>query len=66
MGVDLGVDGAAAEAGSDRTQTLGRRRTVHRRREPHGLHGRAFPVACGVKFRRPDLHVFVVTGDGDC
>lgn len=32
----------------------------------HGLHGRAFPVASGVKFRRPDLHVFVVTGDGDC
>jgi 2-oxoglutarate ferredoxin oxidoreductase subunit beta len=32
----------------------------------HGLHGRAFPVACGMKFRRPDLHIFVVTGDGDC
>lgn len=32
----------------------------------HGLHGRALPVACGVKSRRPDLHVFVVTGDGDC
>ncbi|RPG34703.1 thiamine pyrophosphate-dependent enzyme [Flagellimonas sp.] len=32
----------------------------------HGLHGRAFPVASGVKFRRPDLNVFVVTGDGDC
>ncbi len=32
----------------------------------HGLHGRAFPVACGVKFRRPDLDVFVATGDGDC
>lgn len=32
----------------------------------HGLHGRAFPVACGVKFRRPELDVFVVTGDGDC
>ncbi|HEY4798161.1 MAG TPA: thiamine pyrophosphate-dependent enzyme [Bacteroidia bacterium] len=32
----------------------------------HGLHGRAFPVAEGVKFRRPDLNVFVVTGDGDC
>ena len=32
----------------------------------HGLHGRAFPVACGVKSRRPDLNVFVVTGDGDC
>jgi len=23
----------------------------------HGLHGRAFPVACGIKFRRPDLQV---------
>jgi 2-oxoglutarate/2-oxoacid ferredoxin oxidoreductase subunit beta len=32
----------------------------------HGLHGRAFPVAEGVKFRRPDLDVFVITGDGDC
>ena len=32
----------------------------------HGLHGRAFPVACGVRSRRPDLHMFVVTGDGDC
>ncbi len=32
----------------------------------HGLHGRAFPIACGIKFRRPDLHVFVATGDGDC
>ncbi len=32
----------------------------------HGLHGRAFPVACGVRSRRPDLHVFMVTGDGDC
>jgi 2-oxoglutarate ferredoxin oxidoreductase subunit beta len=32
----------------------------------HGLHGRPLPIACGVKSRRPDLHVFVVTGDGDC
>jgi 2-oxoglutarate/2-oxoacid ferredoxin oxidoreductase subunit beta len=32
----------------------------------HGLHGRALPVAEGVKVRRPDLHVFVVMGDGDC
>ena len=32
----------------------------------HGLHGRALPVAEGIKFRRPDLDVFVVTGDGDC
>jgi 2-oxoglutarate ferredoxin oxidoreductase subunit beta len=32
----------------------------------HGLHGRALPIAEGVKIRRPDLDVFVVTGDGDC
>lgn len=32
----------------------------------HGLHGRALPVAEGIKIRRPDLHVFVNTGDGDC
>lgn len=32
----------------------------------HGLHGRALPLACGVRSRRPDLHLFVVTGDGDC
>lgn len=31
----------------------------------HGLHGRAMPVACGIKARRPDLHVFVASGDGD-
>jgi len=32
----------------------------------HGLHGRAIPVATGVKLNRPDLNVFVVMGDGDC
>ena len=32
----------------------------------HGLHGRALPVATGVRARRPDLSVFVATGDGDC
>jgi 2-oxoglutarate ferredoxin oxidoreductase subunit beta len=32
----------------------------------HGLHGRALPVACGIKSRRPDLTVWVATGDGDC
>jgi 2-oxoglutarate ferredoxin oxidoreductase subunit beta len=32
----------------------------------HGLHGRAFPVAEGIKMARPDLKVFVNTGDGDC
>lgn len=31
----------------------------------HGLHGRALPVACGIKARRPDLTVWVATGDGD-
>ena len=32
----------------------------------HGLHGRALPVATGIKMNRPDLNVFVVMGDGDC
>ncbi|MHC4947780.1 MAG: thiamine pyrophosphate-dependent enzyme [Planctomycetota bacterium] len=32
----------------------------------HGLHGRPLPVACGIKARRPDLTVWVATGDGDC
>lgn len=32
----------------------------------HGLHGRALPVAEGIKMRRPDLDVFVNMGDGDC
>jgi len=32
----------------------------------HGLHGRALPVASGIKLNRPDLEVFVVMGDGDC
>jgi 2-oxoglutarate ferredoxin oxidoreductase subunit beta len=32
----------------------------------HGLHGRALPIAQGIKIKRPDLHVFVIMGDGDC
>ncbi len=32
----------------------------------HGIHGRALPIAEGIKIRRPDLNVFVTTGDGDC
>jgi len=32
----------------------------------HGIHGRALPVAEGVRMARPDLNVFVNTGDGDC
>ncbi|HET8570100.1 MAG TPA: thiamine pyrophosphate-dependent enzyme [Candidatus Limnocylindria bacterium] len=32
----------------------------------HGTHGRPLPIAEGVKMARPDLHVFVSTGDGDC
>lgn len=31
----------------------------------HSLHGRAFPVAQGVKLANPELSVWVVTGDGD-
>lgn len=32
----------------------------------HGVHGRAFPVAEGIRMARPDLDIFVNTGDGDC
>ena len=32
----------------------------------HGLHGRALPLATGIKLSRPDLNVFVTMGDGDC
>ena len=32
----------------------------------HGIHGRALPVAEGIRMARPDLDVFVNTGDGDC
>lgn len=31
----------------------------------HSLHGRAFPIASGIKVANPDLSVWVVTGDGD-
>lgn len=32
----------------------------------HGIHGRALPIASGIKLARPDLDVFVTMGDGDC
>ncbi len=31
----------------------------------HGLHGRALPLATGLKVARPDLNVLVTGGDGD-
>jgi 2-oxoglutarate ferredoxin oxidoreductase subunit beta len=31
----------------------------------HGVHGRALPIATGIKTARPDLNVIVVGGDGD-
>jgi len=31
----------------------------------HGLHGRAAPIASGVKLANPNLSVWVITGDGD-
>jgi 2-oxoglutarate ferredoxin oxidoreductase subunit beta len=31
----------------------------------HGVHGRALPIATGVKASRPELNVIVVGGDGD-
>jgi len=31
----------------------------------HGIHGRAAPLASGIKITNPDLHVWMITGDGD-
>jgi 2-oxoglutarate ferredoxin oxidoreductase subunit beta len=31
----------------------------------HGIHGRAPAIATGLKLARPDLYVWVITGDGD-
>ncbi len=31
----------------------------------HSIHGRALPIASGVKLSRPELAVWVITGDGD-
>ena len=31
----------------------------------HGIHGRALPIAEGIRLARPDLSVFVNSGDGD-
>ncbi len=31
----------------------------------HGIHGRALPMATGLKIARPDLSIWVGTGDGD-
>jgi len=31
----------------------------------HSIHGRAPAIATGLKVARPDLHVWVITGDGD-
>ncbi|MDD3125623.1 MAG: 2-oxoacid:ferredoxin oxidoreductase subunit beta [Candidatus Kapabacteria bacterium] len=32
----------------------------------HSIHGRALAIASGLKFARPDLSIWVPTGDGDC
>ena len=32
----------------------------------HGIHGRALPIATGVRLARPELPVIVIMGDGDC
>ncbi|MGE5484916.1 MAG: thiamine pyrophosphate-dependent enzyme [Ignavibacteriales bacterium] len=32
----------------------------------HGTHGRALPLATGIKVNRPDLTVLALMGDGDC
>lgn len=32
----------------------------------HGIHGRATAIASGLKATRPELSIWIVTGDGDC
>jgi len=32
----------------------------------HGIHGRALPIATGVRLARPKTNLIVVMGDGDC
>jgi 2-oxoglutarate ferredoxin oxidoreductase subunit beta len=32
----------------------------------HGVHGRTFPIATGIKLANPEVNVVVFTGDGDC
>ncbi|GAB4203104.1 MAG: 2-oxoacid:ferredoxin oxidoreductase subunit beta [Bacteroidia bacterium] len=32
----------------------------------HGIHGRPIAIASGLKITRPELDVWVITGDGDC
>ncbi|WGH26052.1 MAG: thiamine pyrophosphate-dependent enzyme [Candidatus Shikimatogenerans bostrichidophilus] len=32
----------------------------------HGIHGRAFSIATGIKLSNKKLNVWVITGDGDC
>lgn len=32
----------------------------------HSAHGRALPIATGIKLSEPELNVIVITGDGDC
>lgn len=32
----------------------------------HSIHGRAIPIATGIKLSNPKLNVWVITGDGDC
>jgi 2-oxoglutarate/2-oxoacid ferredoxin oxidoreductase subunit beta len=31
----------------------------------HTIHGRSFPIATGLKLARPELNVWIITGDGD-
>ena len=31
----------------------------------HGIHGRAAPLASGIKIANPELSVWMITGDGD-
>jgi 2-oxoglutarate ferredoxin oxidoreductase subunit beta len=64
---------ACTQLGFDTTNTVvlsgigcsGRTAGYFRTDSVHCTHGRAVPVAEGVRMNRPDLHVIVVSGDGD-
>ena len=65
-GVHAGARDRAAEHGlrlGDRV--LGPVHLLHGHHGMHGIHGRAPALATGIKAARPELSVWVVTGDGD-
>lgn len=74
FGIWKAFNDAAVQEGWDNTNTVlvagigchGHMVNFVRLTSFEGLHGRAIPVASGIKMANSDLNVFVYTGDGDC